>query len=59
MFTNAEFDVFMAGTTKTFQNPIHGDLFLSHTLFEATNLSAIIDFYNAAISWVMYDLAIW
>ncbi|MEL0612454.1 homoserine kinase [Marinomonas arenicola] len=37
---------------------IHGDLFFNNTLFEGDQLSAIIDFYNACHSWVMYDLAI-
>lgn len=37
---------------------VHGDLFFNNTLFEGEELSAIIDFYNACYSWLMYDLAI-
>jgi homoserine kinase type II len=54
----AEFDVFMAEHKDLPKTTIHGDLFFNNTLFEGDKLSAIIDFYNACYSWVMYDLAI-
>ena len=53
------FDAFIAD--KDAQLPkgtVHGDLFYNNTLFEGEKLSAIIDFYNACYSWLMYDLAI-
>ncbi|MBU1295413.1 MAG: homoserine kinase [Gammaproteobacteria bacterium] len=54
----AEFDVFIAEYPDLPKTTIHGDLFFNNTLFEGNKLSAIIDFYNACHSWVMYDLAI-
>ncbi|MFC6670661.1 homoserine kinase [Marinobacterium aestuariivivens] len=37
---------------------IHGDLFHDNALFEDTRLSAILDVYNAATAFLLYDLAI-
>jgi len=54
----AEFDAFIAEHDGLPKTTIHGDLFYNNTLFEENSLSAIIDFYNACHSWVMYDLAI-
>jgi homoserine kinase type II len=54
----AEFDAFIAQHDDLPKTTIHGDLFFNNTLFEGNELSAIIDFYNACHSWVMYDLAI-
>ncbi|WP_418138500.1 homoserine kinase [Marinomonas sp. RS-M-Aa-14] len=54
----AEFDAFIAEQPDLPKTTIHGDLFYNNTLFEGNQLSAIIDFYNACHSWVMYDLAI-
>ncbi|MBJ7536165.1 homoserine kinase [Marinomonas transparens] len=54
----AEFDDFMADHADLPKTTIHGDLFYNNTLFDGESLSAIIDFYNACHSWVMYDLAI-
>lgn len=54
----AEFDHFIAQHPNLPKATIHGDLFFNNTLFEGDQLSAIIDFYNACHSWVMYDLAI-
>lgn len=54
----AEFDDFIAQHPDLPKTTIHGDLFYNNTLFEGNKLSAIIDFYNACHSWVMYDLAI-
>lgn len=52
------FDDFIAQSPDLPKTTIHGDLFYNNTLFENGELSAIIDFYNACHSWVMYDLAI-
>ncbi|GAB3487445.1 homoserine kinase [Marinomonas epiphytica] len=52
------FDEFIAVNQDLPKTTIHGDLFFNNTLFEGERLSAIIDFYNACHSWVMYDLAI-
>lgn len=54
----AEFDAFIAEHDDLPKTTIHGDLFFNNTLFDGDVLSAIIDFYNACYSWVMYDLAI-
>ncbi|AEF53226.1 homoserine kinase [Marinomonas posidonica] len=54
----AEFDAFIAEHDDLPKTTIHGDLFFNNTLFDGESLSAIIDFYNACYSWVMYDLAI-
>lgn len=54
----AEFDDFIGKHPDLPKTTIHGDLFYNNTLFEGNKLSAIIDFYNACHSWVMYDLAI-
>jgi homoserine kinase type II len=37
---------------------LHGDLFRDNVLFEGPNLTGLIDFYNAASGWALYDLAI-
>jgi homoserine kinase type II len=37
---------------------IHGDLFHDNALFEGDKLSAILDIYNAASAFLLYDLAI-
>ncbi|GGO77212.1 homoserine kinase [Marinobacterium nitratireducens] len=37
---------------------IHGDLFHDNALFDGTELTAILDVYNAATAYLMYDLAI-
>lgn len=37
---------------------LHGDLFRDNVLFEGPNLTGLIDFYNAATGWALYDLAI-
>ncbi|MEO9274484.1 homoserine kinase [Marinomonas sp. 5E14-1] len=52
------FDDFIETRPNLPKTTIHGDLFYNNTLFENGQLSAIIDFYNACHSWVMYDLAI-
>ncbi|BFM49994.1 homoserine kinase [Marinomonas sp. THO17] len=54
----AAFDDFIVEYDALPKTTIHGDLFYNNTLFDGENLSAIIDFYNACYSWVMYDLAI-
>lgn len=37
---------------------IHGDLFHDNVLFEGDKLSAILDIYNAATAFLLFDLAI-
>jgi len=37
---------------------IHGDLFLDNALFLGDELSAILDLYNAATAYLLFDLAI-
>lgn len=54
----ASFDGFLEQANRLPMGTIHGDLFYNNTLFEGESLSAIIDFYNACHSWLMYDLAI-
>ncbi|OUR69224.1 homoserine kinase [Marinomonas sp. 42_23_T18] len=54
----ASFDTFLEQANTLPMGTIHGDLFYNNTLFEGESLSAIIDFYNACHSWLMYDLAI-
>ena len=54
----ADFDAFMAQSEPLPMGTVHGDLFYNNTLFEGDKLSAIIDFYNACHSWLLYDLAI-
>ena len=52
------FDAFLDQANALPMGTIHGDLFYNNTLFAGESLSAIIDFYNACHSWLMYDLAI-
>lgn len=40
------------------QSVIHGDLFRDNAMFEGNRLSGIIDFYNAATGWTLFDLAV-
>ncbi len=37
---------------------IHGDLFHDNVLFQGTEVSAVLDLYNAASGFMLYDLAI-
>ena len=37
---------------------IHGDLFHDNVLFQGTTVSAVLDLYNAASAFLLYDLAI-
>lgn len=37
---------------------IHGDLFRDNALFDGTQLTGVIDFYNAATGWAIFDLAV-
>lgn len=55
----SEFDAFIEQyDDQLTKGTVHGDLFFNNTLFEGDQLSAIIDFYNACHSWLMYDFAI-
>lgn len=40
------------------QGTIHGDLFHDNALFDATQVTAVLDLYNAASGYLLYDLAI-
>ena len=37
---------------------IHGDLFHDNVLFQGTEVSAVLDLYNAATAFLLFDLAI-
>lgn len=37
---------------------IHGDLFRDNVLFQGENISGVIDFYNAASGWTLFDIAV-
>ncbi|HDZ08009.1 homoserine kinase [Pseudohongiella sp.] len=37
---------------------IHGDLFRDNALFQGDDISGIIDFYNAASGWTLFDIAV-
>ena len=37
---------------------LHADLFRDNVMFEGHHLSGVIDFYNAASGWTLYDVAI-
>ncbi len=52
------FNDFLNTSVELPTGTIHADLFYNNTLFVGKELSAIIDFYNACDSWLMYDLAI-
>lgn len=54
----AEFDQLRAQQRPLPQGIIHGDLFPDNALFEQQQLSAILDIYNAASGWFIYDLAV-
>ena len=44
------------GDIKT--GTIHGDLFHDNVLFQGTQVSAVLDLYNAATAFLLFDLAI-
>ena len=40
------------------QSVIHGDLFRDNAMFEGNQISGVIDFYNAATGWTLFELAV-
>ncbi len=54
----AEFDHLRDTHTDLPQGTIHGDLFHDNVLFNGTQISAVLDLYNAATAFLLYDLAI-
>lgn len=37
---------------------IHGDLFRDNVLFQGNTITGVIDFYNAASGWTLFDIAV-
>ncbi|MEX0741028.1 MAG: homoserine kinase [Pseudohongiella sp.] len=37
---------------------IHGDLFRDNVLFDGETITGVIDFYNAASGWTLFDIAV-
>ena len=54
----AAFDELRKHASKLPTGIIHGDLFHDNVLFEGDQLSAILDIYNAATAFWLFDLAI-
>lgn len=54
----ARFDQLRANPGNIIPGTIHGDLFHDNALFHGTDVSAVLDLYNAATSYLLYDLAI-
>ncbi|MFW1678643.1 homoserine kinase [Pontibacter sp. JAM-7] len=54
----AEFDHLRDTCSDLPQGTIHGDLFHDNVLFNGTEISAVLDLYNAASAFLLYDLAI-
>lgn len=52
------FDTLRAAGLNLPMGVIHGDLFHDNALFSGTDVSAILDVYNAATAYLLYDLAI-
>ncbi|UTW10856.1 homoserine kinase [Marinobacterium rhizophilum] len=52
------FDTLRAAKLDLPMGVIHGDLFHDNALFNGTDISAILDVYNAATAYLLYDLAI-
>jgi homoserine kinase type II len=52
------FDALRAAKLDLPMGVIHGDLFHDNALFNGTDVSAILDVYNAATAYLLYDLAI-
>lgn len=54
----ARFDQLRAQPGNIKLGTTHGDLFHDNVLFEGTDVSAVLDLYNAATAYLLYDLAI-
>ena len=52
------FDRLKEGSEELPSGTIHGDLFHDNVLFQGTTVSAVLDLYNAASAFLLYDLAI-
>lgn len=54
----AKFDRLRESSGNIAKGTIHGDLFHDNALFQEDNVSAVLDLYNAASGYLLYDLAI-
>ena len=53
-----QFDALRDNPGNIEMGTVHGDLFHDNALFDGTEINAILDVYNAATAYLLYDLAI-